>query len=122
MIIVSRITQTIFVDLNVKIILKHIFTYKLSLLLIGSIVHIDYHANEHQEKYTICDISFDDEKYHVSNHQCQKCLNKIQSLNFKIKFDYLNDKKTIQYLNIKNIFYAPSIIFDLHSHPPPSSL
>ena len=105
-----------------KKLLKNIFTYKLSILLLGSIVHIDYHANEHQDKHTIYDISFDHKKDHSSNHQCQKCLNKVQSIYSTIKIDYFNDKKTIKYLNKKNIFYNKSIIFDLFSHPPPNSL
>ena len=40
----------------------------------------------------------------------------------KDPFDYFNDKKTIKYLNKKNIFYNKLIIFDLFSHPPPNSL
>ena len=105
-----------------KIILENIIKYKLSLLLVWSIVHVGYHANEHQDVYTICDISFDENKYHVSNHQCQKCLNKVQSIHSTIRIDYFNDKKTIKYLNKKNIFYNKSIIFDLFSHPPPNLL
>jgi len=100
--------------------LKNITKSILSLFLLATIVHGDHHISEHQEGYTLCDISCDNEKHHVTNHQCQKCLNKNQRLHPIIAIDYSNNQKSINYLNVKYIFYVQLIIFDLNSRPPPS--
>ena len=103
-----------------KLLLKNIITCGLSLLLITSIFHVDHHVHEHQDGYSICGISCDDEKHHSINHQCEKCLNKNQRLYLITEIDFSIDQKTTEYYNTKNIIYVKSIIFDLHSRPPPS--
>ena len=103
-----------------KTILKNIITYGLSLLLVATIVHIDYHVDEYQDGYSICDINCIDDNHHFNNHQCQKCLNKNQRLYLLKEIDFSINQKTIEYYNTKNIIYVKSIIFDLHSRAPPS--
>jgi hypothetical protein len=115
-----KILQIFFVALNVKIILKNIISCGLSLLLMTTIVHIDYHVDEHQDGYSICDINCIDHSHHSIDHQCQKCLNKNQKLYPVIEIDFSINQKTTEYYNTKNIIYVKSIIFDLHSRPPPS--
>ena len=74
--------------------LKNITTSILSLFLLASIIHVDHHVGEHQDGYTICDISCDDEKHHLTNHKCQKCLNKNQKLHSIKEIDNsINQKK-----------------------------
>ena len=114
------IVRQYFVYLNVKTILKNIITCGLSLLLVATIVHIDYHADEHKDGYSICDINCIDDNHHFNNHQCQKCLNKNQRLYHVIEIDFSINQKTTEYYNTKNVIYVKSIIFDLHSRPPPS--
>ena len=109
-----------FVGLNVKTILNNIITYGLLFFLAISIFHIDYHLDEHQAGYSICDISCNNDRHDYNNHQCQKCLNKNQRLHPYSEIDYSINQKTIEYSNVKNIIYLQAIIFDLHSHPPPS--
>ena len=75
---------------------------------------------EHQGGYTICDISCDDEKHHVTNHQCQKCLNKNQKLHSIKEIDNSINQRKIRYCIVKNIIDVKSMIFDLNSRPPPS--
>ena len=103
-----------------KTILKNIITYGLSLLVVATIIHIDNHVDEYQDGYSICDISCNDEKHHSTNHQCTKCLNKNQKLYLLKEIDFSINQKTADSYNIKNIIYVKSIIFDLHSRPPPS--
>ena len=100
--------------------LKNITTSILSLFLLATIVHVDRHMGEHQGGYTICDISCDDEKHHVTNHQCQKCLNKNQKLHSIKEIDNSINQRKIRYRIVKNIIYVKSITFDLNSRPPPS--
>ena len=116
----THIVGNFFVDLNVKTILKNIITYGLSLLLVATIVHIDYHVDEHQDGYSICDINCIDDNHHFNNHQCQKCLNKNQRLYLLKEIDFSINQKTTEYYNTKKVIYVKSIIFDLHSRPPPS--
>jgi len=104
----------------VDTVLKNITTYILSVLLVVTIVHIDNHINEHQGGYTICDITCDDERHHMINHQCQKCLNKNQRFYSITEIVSSINQNRIEYFNIKNKFDAISITFDLHSRPPPS--
>ena len=85
-----------------------------------TIVHIDYHINEHQRGYNICDITCDNEKHHTTNHQCQKCLNKNQKLHSIKEIDNSIIQRKIRYRIVKNINDVKSIIFDLNSRPPPS--
>tara|TARA_Y100000590_G_scaffold359370_1_gene415194 strand:- start:3 stop:323 length:321 start_codon:yes stop_codon:yes gene_type:complete len=101
-------------------ILKNITTSILSLFLLATIFHVDHHIGEHQGGYTICDISCDNEKHHLVNHQCQKCLNKNQKLNSIKEIDNLINQRKTRYRIVKNIIDVKSIIFDLNSRPPPS--
>lgn len=103
-----------------KTILKNIIIYGLSLLIVATTFHIDYHVDEHQDGYNICDISCNDERHHSINHQCQKCLNKNQRLYFLTGHNLLINQRTVNYYIIRKINYDNSIIFDLHSRPPPS--
>ena len=86
----------------------------------ATIVHVDHHVREHQDGYAICDISSDDEKHHVTNHKCQKCLNKNQKLQSIKEIDNSINQRKIRYCVVKNIIDVKSIIFDLNSRPPPS--
>jgi hypothetical protein len=104
----------------VKTILKNIITYGLSLFLVATIIHIDYHVDEHQDGYSICDINCVNGSHHFIDHQCQKCLNKNQRLYTVIEIDFFINQKTTEYYNTKNVIYVKIIIFDLHSRPPPS--
>ena len=52
--------------------LKNITTSILSLFLLASIIHVDHHVVEHQDGYTICDISCDDEKHHCDQSSMPK--------------------------------------------------
>ena len=100
--------------------LKNIITSILSLFLLATIVHVDRHVGEYQGGYTICDISCENEKHHLVNHQCQKCLNKNQKLVSLIDIDNSINQRKIRYSIVKNIIDVKSIIFDLNSRPPPS--
>ena len=101
---------------------KNITTYTLSVFLFVTIIHADNHMHEQQDGYTICDISFDDEKNHVTSHKCQKCLNKNQKIySIKEVDNFINERK-IRYCIVKNIIDFKSIIFDLNSRPPPNLL
>ena len=100
--------------------LKNITTSILSLFLLASIIHVDHYVGEHQDGYTICDISCDNEKHHWVNHQCQKCLNKNQKLVSIKDIDNSIIQKKIRYSIVKNTIDVKSIIFDLNSRPPPS--
>ncbi len=100
--------------------LKNIITSTLSLFLLAMIVHIDHHMFEHQVGYALCDISCDDGKHHLKNHQCQKCLNKNQKLHSIKEIDNSINQRKIRYSIVKNIIDLKSIIFDLNSRPPPS--
>ena len=100
--------------------LKNLTTSILSLFLLASIIHVDHYVGEHQDGYTICDISCDNEKHHWVNHQCQKCLNKNQKLFSIIDIDNSINQRKIRYSIVKNIIDVKSIIFDLNSRPPPS--
>ncbi len=100
--------------------LKNITTSILSIFLMATIVHVDHHVREHQGEYTICDISYDDEKHHAGNHKCQKCLNKNQKLHSINEIDNSINQRKIRYRIVKNIIDFKSIIFDLNSRPPPS--
>ena len=108
------------VSYKVKTILIKIISCVLSLLLIATIVHIDDHLYKYHEEFSIVDVSCDDKQHQSIKHQCQKCLNKNQSIKSINRIDYSKNKKTIKYHNVKNIFYVQSIIFDLNSRPPPS--
>ena len=103
-----------------RIILKNIIRYKLSLLLIASIVHVDHHVSENQGGYTISNISSEDEKHHATDHHCQKCLNKNQKLKSTKDIDSSINQRKIRYSILKNTIDVKSIIFDLNSRPPPS--
>ena len=92
----------------------------LSLFLLATIIHVDHYMGEHQDGYTICDISCDNEKHHWVNHQCQKCLNKNQKLVSIKDIDNSINQKKIRYSIVKNTIDVKSIIFDLNSRPPPS--
>ena len=100
--------------------LKNLTTSILLLFLLASIIHVDHYVGEHQDGYTICDISCDNEKHHWVNHQCQKCLNKNQKLVSIKDIDNSIIQKKIRYSIVKNTIDVKSIIFDLNSRPPPS--
>ena len=100
--------------------LKNLTTSVVSLFLLASIIHVDHYVGEHQDGYTICDISCDNEKHHWVNHQCQKCLNKNQKLVSIKDIDNSIIQKKIRYSIVKNTIDVKSIIFDLNSRPPPS--
>ncbi len=100
--------------------LKNITRSTLSLFLLMTIFHVDHHMGEHQGGYTICDISCEDEKHYLNNHQCQKCLNKNQKLHSLNEIDNSINQRKIRYRIVKNIIDVKSIIFDLNSRPPPS--
>ena len=102
-----------------KKILKNIITYGLLLTLVATIIHSDHHVDEHQDGHSICDINCSDEKHHSINHQCQRCLNKNQKLYLVKEIDSSINQKKAEHFNTKEIIYVKSIIFDLHSHPPP---
>ena len=100
--------------------LKNLNTSILSLFLLASIIHVDHYVGEHQDGYTICDISCDNEKHHWVDHKCQKCLNKNQKLVSIKDIDNSINQKKIRYSIVKNTIDVKSIIFDLNSRPPPS--
>ena len=103
-----------------KIVLKNITTYAMSLFLVAIIVHVDHHIIEHQDKYSICDISYDNKQHHLFNHQCQKCLNENKKLHSIKEIDNSINQRKIPYSIVKNTIDVKSIIFDLNSRPPPS--
>ena len=112
----------LFVDLRVKLFMKNIITYGLSILLMASLVHVDYHADVEQDGYNICKIGCEEQKHHSISHQCQKCLNNNQRLYFLTENEFsFNQNSTIYYSKI-DIVYLESIIFDLRTRPPPSSI
>ena len=119
-IIKSKNILKIFVIYNVKTFLINIINYGLSLLIIATIVHVDDYLHEYHGEYSISDVSCNNKQNHLIKHQCQKCLNKNQSLQSIKKIDYSKNEKTIKYHNVKNIIDFQSIIFDLNSRPPPS--
>ena len=100
--------------------LKNLNTSILSLFLLASIIHVDHYVGEYQDGYTICDIICENEKHHLVNHQCQKCLNKNQKLHSLYEIDNSINQRKIRYSIVKNTIDVKSIIFDLNSRPPPS--
>ena len=100
--------------------LKNITASILSLFLLVTTLHVDYHVRELQEGYGLCNISCNDEKHHLINHNCQNCLNKIQRLHSVKEIDNSINQRKIRYRIVKNIIDVKSIIFDLNSRPPPS--
>ena len=100
--------------------LKNMTKSILSLFLLASIIHVDHYVGEHQDGYTICDISCDDEKHHATNHKCKKCLNKNQNSHSTKEIDNSINQRKIRYCVVKNTIDVKSIIFDLNSRPPPS--
>ena len=70
------------VDLRVKLFMKNIIAYGLSILLMASVIHVDYHVDVEQDGYNICKIGCEEQNHHSISHQCQKCLNNNQRLYF----------------------------------------
>jgi len=100
--------------------LKNITRSILSLFLLATIIHVSHHMGEHQGGYTLFNISCEHEKYHATNHQCQKCLNKNHKLHSIKEIDNSINQRKIRYRIVENIIYFKSINFDLNSRPPPS--
>lgn len=104
----------------VKNYINNIISLGLSFFLMVSVVHIEYHLDEHKEGYNICKIDCQKEKHHSFNHHCQKCLNKCQKLYFVKENIHSFNHNVIEYYIAESIAYIESTIFDLHSRPPPS--
>tara|TARA_Y100000768_G_scaffold351010_1_gene301594 strand:+ start:241 stop:552 length:312 start_codon:yes stop_codon:yes gene_type:complete len=100
--------------------LKNITASIFSLFLLVTTFHVDYHVRELKEGYGLCDISCNDEKHHLINHNCQNCLNKIQRLHSVKEIDNSINQRKIRHLIVKNEIDVKSIVFDLNSRPPPS--
>ena len=78
--------------------MKNIITYGLSILLMASVVHVDYHADVEQEGYNICKIGCEEQNHHSNSHQCQKCLNNNQRLYFLTENEFsFNQNSTIYF-------------------------
>ena len=104
----------------VKNLLKILVTYNLSALFITAIVHIDIHPDQYNSGYSICDIDCENQIHHSISHQCEKCLHKHHRIGTLIKFDFSIDEKTSDFVISNDIIYVKSIIYDLHSRPPPN--
>lgn len=112
----------LFVGLRMKLFMKNILSYGLSILLISSAIHIDYHVEVKQDGYSICKIGCEEQKHHSINHQCQKCLNNNQRLYFLTENNFSINQNSSIYFSKIDIVYVESIIFDLRTRPPPSSI
>ena len=109
-----------FVDLSMKNYIENIIAVGLSFFLMVSVMHIEYHLDEHEDGYNICKIDCQNEKHKSLNHYCQKCLNKNQKLYFVKENIHSINLNVFEYPTTKSITYIESTIFDLHSRPPPS--
>lgn len=103
-----------------KIILDNMITYLLSFLLMSINVHIDHHIDGDQDKNSICDINFKENKHNLINHQCQKCLVKNHKLHQLIKIDSPIKHIFLDYYDTKDLIYVKSIISNFQSRSPPN--
>jgi len=106
----------------VKKVIKIIVSYGLSLLFLNAILHVDPHKHNHNDGYSICDISCDSEEHHSFSHHCQKCLNKNNKLSTResVELKYDEDGTTFFFSNesYNKIYFS----FNLLSRPPPNIL
>ena len=102
-----------------KSVLQILITSVLSMLFLSVIVHIDAHSHHHSSESSLCNIDSDSQNHHSFSHQCEKCLNKIQRICISTNFDLSIDEKISAHITSNTITYVKSIIYDLHSHPPP---
>ena len=101
-------------------VLKKFISFGLSIMALSATLHVDLH-HEHYDGYTICDIDCDDEKHHFTTHQCEKCLNKNNSLTKQEKDVLLIDANRFALLFSKIHFKNSFLNFSLYSRPPPKS-
>lgn len=90
------------------------------MLFLSVAVHIDAHLHHHNSESSLCSIDSDIHNHHSFSHQCEKCLNKIQRICNSTNFDLSIDEKIIAHITSNTIIYVKSIIYDLHSRPPPN--
>ena len=56
--------------------LKNLFKYVLSLLIISGSLHLEFHDHEVSEGYGFCDIDCKNAKHRKEIEDCQQCLSK----------------------------------------------
>jgi len=103
----------------VKRILQFLIRCGLSLLFLSGIVFVETHLHQHTSETSLYDIDNDSQNRHLFSHQCKECLNKNQRICISTIFDLSIDKKISVHVTSNTIIYVKSIIYDLHSHPPP---
>ena len=103
-----------------KRVLQILITSIISMLFLSVAVHIDAHLHHHNSESSLCNIDSDSQKHHSFSHQCEKCLNKIQRICISTSFDLSIDEKISAHTTSSTIIYDKSIIYDLHSRPPPN--
>ena len=92
----------------------------LSLLFLSAIVHIETHLHQHSSESSFCDVDSDSQNHHLLSHQCEKCLNKNQRICISTISDLSIDERISAHITSNTIIYVKSIIYDLHSRPPPN--
>ena len=103
-----------------KRILQFLIRCGLSLLFLSGIVHVDTHLHQHTSETSLYDIDNDSQNHHLFSHQCEECLNKNQRICISTTSDLSIDERISAHISSNTVIYVKTIIYDLHSRPPPN--
>lgn len=100
--------------------IKLFISYGLSIMLLSATFHVDLRHQDHNDGYSICDISCDGENHHSKSHKCEKCLNKTNRLIVQEFIELSYNGYTTLFYSLNESFKYSFSHFSLYSRPPPS--